>query len=495
MKKKILWGVLTACLVLALVSCDSQAYDNLASFMGSMSNNVYGIKPDMEDVAAVSTTIDNSVATDEDGKITINLEEASDIIQQLSEIATSTQKMNQAKENLTTEIKVEGKTSAEIQTALKDTLKVVQTALPSADTVSDDRVKTAINEVNDALTTIIDSIPETPTQADLATVVIINSLATQIDELSKKEDLDTSDAEEMIPLVNTALAALDALKVTTEVSNLDILGELDLTSLYVSSKKDKDETSSKAITSEETMKYVRDLQENLLTLVSLMSEKNDAGEYVFSKTKYDRFILQMTAIRTSYDIASLGLMPSFSIVSAKLDEAMYEKLQGAEEGSVNAFETIDDFFTQIFDLNYNNNFTLNDLTLYAISVAATEMDKLYTTIFQENVDLKSASDVYAKFLEDNKENLLKSPLEDIDFTAFDLDVSEKLTTDQTYEICHKAITAARTIIVISLESGVNEDLIYKYVPGGSDIKEAGGIGQLLSNYIQLIIHNLDPKEE
>ena len=513
MKKKVLLGVLAVCLIVALVSCDDAGFEKLGQLMGGMGNNVYGIKPNMEEVAAVSNTIDNSVTaekkTDDKGNektvINFDLETASTIITQLSEIGTSTQKLNQAKEDMKVALKVVTADGTEvestaIQTALKDKLKEVQKTLPDTDVIKEEKVKDVVNQVSSALTTIINNIPDEPTQADLATVVIINSLATEVQELTKSE-VNTSDPEVMLPIVDKALAALDALKVTTEVSDLDILGEFNLTSLLSSSSSsssgDSGDETSKDVTSDDVMKYVKELQENLLKLVSLVSEQDKDGVYVFNQTKYNRFILQMTALRTSYEVATLGLMPSInvSLLQGDADKDtlydLYETLSDSSEkvGKINIFEGLNDTFTTaVTDLNDKGNFNLNDFTLYLLSVVATELSKddICAVMFESTLP-----EMLEQFLEDNAENLKQTVITQLDFSAFDtkddimLDPSKDADTINI--LCEDAISLSRTVFVVSLESGWY-DTVFQVAKKYSGYKDENvDIDQFLSNCIHELV--------
>ena len=510
MKKKVLLGVLAVCLIVALVSCDDAGFEKLGQLMGGMGNNVYGIKPNMEEVAAVSNTIDNSVTAEKDDKgntkIEFDLNTASTIITQLSEIGTSTQKLNQAKEDMKVALKVVTADGTEvestaIQTALQEKLKEVQKALPDTTTNDiEEKVKDVVNQVSSALTTIIDNIPDEPTQADLATVVIINSLATEVQELTK-EEVDTSDPEVMLPIVDKALAALDALKVTTEVSDLDILGEFNLTSLLSSSSSsssgDSGDETSKDVTSDDVMKYVKELQENLLKLVSLVSEQNKEGVYVFNQTKYNRFILQMTALRTSYEVATLGLMPSInvSLLQGDADKDtlydLYEKLSDSskEVGDVNIFDGLNTAFTTaVTDLNDKGNFNLNDFTLYLLSVVATELSKddICTVMFESTLPK-----MLEQFLIDNADNLKQTVITQLDFSAFDTKDDIMLDTSKDADtiniLCEDAISLSRTVFVVSLESGWY-DTVFQVAKKYSGYKDENvDIDQFLSNCIHELV--------
>ncbi len=475
MKKKVLLGVLAVFLIVALVSCDEASWDKIGELMGDMGNNVYGIKPNMEDVAAVTSTIDNSVKTEKDevtdeDKIVIDLDSASEIIQKLSEIGTSTQKLSQAKEDLKTELKVEGKESTEIQTALQDSLdKVISNTLPNADAIANEQVKKVVEDVKTALTTIKDKIPKAPTQADLATVVIINSLATQVAELKEEEE---HNADALIPLVDKALAALDALKVTTEVSDIDVLGEFNITSLLSSTKKEE----TKEMSNEDYMKYVSQLEQSIVKLVSQFAEKDSNGVYKFNAVKYQRFILQMSAIRASYEIASYALMPS--IGSDFLSGDNLNGLMGNEK--VNIFKSELD---NINKLKNKKDFDPNDLVLYLLSVVATEMDKRATNFLATD----SAEALFEKFLSDNKDNLKKTPIEDLDCSAFVEAYNNKETLDIALDDTASDICAlARTAFVVSLESGIDNFIL---MFAGEDVT----IDAFLSEQLQNLVHTINGK--
>jgi hypothetical protein len=448
--------------------------------MSGRGNNVYGITPSMEEVAAVTNTIDSSVETEEDAEgnksIKINLDTASTIISTLSEIATSPQKLSQAKEDLKTVITVEGKTSADVKTALTTELEKVSgdlnkvTVSTSLDEDTKKKVEAVISDVKEALTTITEKIPDEPTQADLATVVIINSLAEQVKEFDNSGDSSTEKTdEEMIKLVDTALAALDALKVTTEVSDIDVLGDFDFTSLLSSSEKE----DSKAITQEDALKYVNQLQKSLLKFVSLFSVKGDDGYYKFDEVKYQRFILQMTVIRTSYEVASLGLMPTANL--NLITEDIATKLYKGETLDGNIFAGVD------FVIKEKRNLTTSDLTMYLLSVAVTEADTFYTEVARKTDDATvKLAEILDAFLEANKENLLKNPIVELnvdafnDFEEFAMDVSKvkSLSTD--------AVGIARTVYVIAYESGWSET-VFKFAAGHK--LETDEIGKFLSDQL------------
>ncbi len=475
MKKKVLLGVLAIFLIVALVSCDEASWDKIGELMGDMGNNVYGIKPNMEDVAAVTSTIDNSVKTEKDEesdeyKIVIDLDSASEIIQKLSEIGTSTQKLSQAKEDLKTELKVAGKEPTEIQTALQDSLdKVISNTLPNAEDIENEQVKKVVEDVKTALTTIKDKIPEAPTQADLATVVIINSLATQVAELKKEEE---HNADALIPLVDKALAALDALKVTTEVSDIDVLGEFNITSLLSSTKKEE----TKEMSNEDYMKYVSQLEQSIVKLVSQFAEKDSNGVYKFNKVKYQRFLLQMSAIRASYEIASYALMPS--IGSDFLSGDNLTGLMGDKK--VNIFESERD---NINKLKNKKDFDTNDLVLYLLSVVATEMDKRATNFLATD----SAEALFKEFLSDNENNLKKIPIEDLDCSAFVDAYNNKETLDIALDDTASDICAlARTAFVVSLESGIDNFIL---MFAGEDVT----IDAFLSEQLQNLVHTINGK--
>lgn len=454
MKKKALLGVLAIFMIVALVSCDEASFDKLGQLMGGMGNNVYGIEPNMEDVTAVTSTIDNSVKTETDEagaeKIVIDLDTASEIIQKLSEIGTSTQKLNQTKEELTKPITVEGKTSEEIQTALQGKLDDVINAFPTEEVVKtlDEKYQNAINDVKNAVETIKDKIPAEPTQADLATVVIINSLAASVNNI---EELDTSDTEALInKVVDPALAALDALKVTTEVSDIDVLSDFNI--IYFLSLKPASSSgtgtetvASRGVSQEEYMPYVQQVEKTLRKVISLMSDEKD-GVYVFNKVKYLRFILQMSAIRASYELVSYGLVPGIGVdfLTEEMINMLYaEKAEG---------EKINIFGEVFSSVRSRGDFSTNDLALYLLSFVFTEMDKVGTGILDVGEDGKMGT-IFGKFISDNAENLKKSPIESLEFRAFvDAYNGKDEVEIEPFNILSDICVFARTTFVIASQA-------------------------------------------
>ncbi len=455
MKKKVLLGVLAIFMIVALVSCDEASFDKLGQLMGGMGNNVYGIEPNMEDVTAVTSTIDNSVKTETDEttgeeKIVIDLDSASEIIQKLSEIGTSTQKLNQTKEELTKPITVEGKTAEEIQIALQDKLDDVIKAFPTDEVVKklDEKYQNAINDVKNAVETIKDKIPAEPTQADLATVVIINSLAASVNNI---EELDTSDTEALInKVVDPALAALDALKVTTEVSNIDVLSDFNITYFLSLKPASSSETGTETVGSrdmsqEEYMPYVQQVEKTLRKVISLMSDEKD-GVYVFNEVKYQRFILQMSAIRASYELVSYGLVPDIGIgfLTEEMMNMLYKEKAAGEK--INIFG---DVFSSV---RSRGDFSTNDLALYLLSFVFTEMDKVGTGILKVGEDGNMGT-IFKQFISDNAENLKKSPIESLEFKVFVEAYDDKDEVEiEPFNILSDICVFARTTFVIASQA-------------------------------------------
>lgn len=469
MRKKVIFGVLTIFFLVALVSCNDASWDKLGGFMGGMGENVYGIKPNMKDVEAVSSTIASSLSTkkDDEGKdeVVINLNSASSIIQQLGEIGNYTQKLSQAKTDLAKPIAKNETEASEIKEALQRSIEDVVDSLsalePEGSSIKNEQVKNAVADVKSALKTISSKMPENPTQGDLATVVIMNSLSEQVKELNEKYG-KTEETANMIPLIDTAIQALGALKVTTEVYDIDVFGEFNFSSLLTSSEKKEsaeEENSklqtkdvAKADTSEEEyMKYVKQLQNSLIKLISQFAEKDDNGYYVFNQDKYQRFILQMTAVRTSYELASYGRLPSMG------DTFIESAMKILESGSAeNLFSNI------LKDKLSPNEFYPNDLAAYLISFVVTEMDKMGTGIFE----VKKIETLFDNFLSVNEENLQKEPFEKLDFSAFSDAYNAKDSIEIEGDVFDDVFILIRTVFVIVYESGSN-NVVSLFLPAGS----------------------------
>jgi len=459
MNKKVLIGALAVMLALAMVSCSLDEYAKLGDLMGKMGSNVYGITPNMQDVAAATESLSNAVTVtkDETGaiKVEVKLVDSTELISSVATIKDSTQKTQELKKQLAEPISTDAEVAKAVQEALqKEVKKVTDDVLDTidAETVKNDTVKQAVESVKKALDQITDGISENPTKADLATVSIVNDLATTVAVIAKNEDNKYMDADgnaktdEILKAADKALSALDTLKVTSEAAELDILKDFDLSSLLSggsSSAASGVKSASKASSlDEETLdKLLDNATESFIKMVS----KNGK----FDETRYKKCIFQLRAIRTAYEMTSLLATTG---VNAKDDFAFVDALL---EGK------------NIVNLK---RFSINDAVLYFSALVFTEYDNLYKVKDANGNEtsnaFKEAVKDYANRVNDEDSKSLFKSLEDAV-----VDSSKK------DELKNKAITAVNTTFVIVIDSGFDVKNLYKLEEGdtyGEFIKSAYG---------------------
>lgn len=443
MKNKVLIGVLTVLLVIGMVSCSMDEYAKLGEAMGKMGNNVYGIEPNMQKVNETTKQFDDKVTRNEAGDVEVELVKPADLISSVAEIKNSTKKTEELKKQLDEPLAKDGVSGEEIQQSLKKKVdEIISEATKNVDEEAlknaDEKLQSAYQSVKQALDDIKESITDNPTKADLATVSIINDLATTVSDIASNPDdymkdgeLDT---EKIIEDANKALQALDALKVTSTAADLDILKDFSFASLvssYGSGSKALSDDSSSPKDEDAMRKFMFSAIDSFTKMVSVDGK--------FDEVKYNRFIFQMRAIRTAYETTAWLVTPS--LAEGKDQFAVVDAIIGGKN---------------IIGLG---SFTPNDLVLYAASVVFTECNKLPVKDASK-LSFKDAVKAYmekdAGVLED--EDLAKR-FENFEKFFNDVDLSKK---DYDVEhLKHSAVTAVNTAAVILVDSGFDLKIIEK----------------------------------
>lgn len=444
MKNRVLIGVLTVILVIGMVSCSMDEYAKLGEAMGKMGNNVYGIEPNMQKVNETTKKFDDKVTKNEaTGKVEVELVPPADLISSVAEIKNATKKTEELKKQLDEPLAKDGVSGGEIQKALKEKVdEIISKATKNVDEKAlenaDEKIQSAYQSVKQALDDIKESITDNPTKADLATVSIINDLATTVsniasnpDDYMKDGELDT---EKIIKDANKALQALDALKVTSTAADLDILKDFNLASLFSSSG-----SGSKALSDDSSSPKDEDAMRKFMFSAIDSFTKMVSVDGKFDEVKYNRFIFQMRAIRTAYETTAWLVTPSLA-----KGEDQFAVVDAIIDGK------------NIIGLD---SFSANDLVLYAASVVFTECNKLPVKDVSE-LSFKNAVKAYmekdAGVLED--EDLAKR-FEDFEKFFNDVDLSKK---DYDVEhLKHSAVTAVNTAAVILVDSGFDLKIIEK----------------------------------
>lgn len=443
MKNRVLIGVLTVILVIGMVSCSMDEYAKLGEAMGKMGNNVYGIEPNMQKVNETTKKFDDKVTKNEAGDVEVKLVDPADLISSVAEIKNSTKKTEELKKQLDEPLAKDGVSGEEIQQSLKKKVdEIISEATKNVDEEAlknaDEKLQSAYQSVKQALDDIKESITGNPTKADLATVSIINDLATTVSDIASNPDdymkdgeLDT---EKIIEDANKALQALDALKVTSTAADLDILKDFNLASLFSSSG-----SGSKALSDDSSSPKDEDAMRKFMFSAIDSFTKMVSFDGKFDEVKYNRFIFQMRAIRTAYETTAWLVTPSLD--------------KGKDQ-----FAVVDAIINgkNIIGLD---SFSANDLVLYAASVVFTECNKLPVKDGSE-LSFKNAVKAYmekdAGVLEDGD---LAKRFENFEKFFNDVDLS-KMKDYEDY-LGHSAVTAVNTAAVILVDSGFDLKIIEK----------------------------------
>ena len=444
MKNRVLIGVLTVILVIGMVSCSMDEYAKLGEAMGKMGNNVYGIEPNMQEVNETTKKFDDKVTKNETtGEVEVELVKLDALISSVAEIKNSTKKTEELKKQLDEPLAKDGVSGEEIQQSLQYKVdEIISEATKNVDEEAlkeaDEKIQSAYQSVTKALDDIKESISDNPTKADLATVSIINDLATTVSNIASNPDDymkgDELDTDKIITEANKALQALDALKVTSTAADLDILKDFNLASLFSSSG-----SGSKALSDDSSSPKDEDAMRKFMFSAIDSFTKMVSVDGKFDEVKYNRFIFQMRAIRTAYETTAWLVTPSLA-----KGEDQFTVVDAIIDGK------------NIIGLD---SFSANDLVLYAASVVFTECNKLPVKA-GSGLSFKNAVKAYIEkdtgVLEDGD---LAKRFED--FEKFFNDVDLGKMEDYEGYLEHSAVTAVNTAAVILVDSGFDLKIIEK----------------------------------
>lgn len=365
--KRLLPIILIIAMAIGLVSC---SLEDIGGFMGFMSKNVYGIKANMQDVQDATKKIDDAVEEDEEGNITIDLDKAAKVIDNIGDISASPQKKEEFQKQLSEPV-AEGK-GAEVQAALQGSIDVVIDELPA--TVEDEKAKEVVDAIKDILDKAKDSISDNPTKGDLATVAVIKDMANLAIEIAADPEM-VNDPDKAMKVADRGLSALNTLKVVSQVAGVNLLEGIDVSAMMSDLGKSRDGED------DDLQKYFAMASKNVAKLVSLITKdgKLDISEDLLSG-KYNWVLSQARAVMASYE-----LMAKPYISKDKMD-----------------LKNLDTIFT---DSRIKRNLTPDDLILYFECVMMTTADGV--RVYDEDLkDYVYWIDEFKSFVNNNYEALM-----------------------------------------------------------------------------------------
>ena len=321
--KKILFGLLVVALLLCITACSEDQYAKIGDLMGKMSGNVYGIKPNMKEVDAATGKVEDAVQKKGDKIIVvIEPEDAKSIVESVVAVKDSISKTEALMESLDQPL-LETSATAEQKEAVQKGIQAQATAskLDPAK-YTDDTQKALAGLVNSALDAASTSVSSNPTKAELATVAVLKTLATAVDSGKGYAE--------------AGLAAVSALKLTTEAGRVDVFANADISDL-ISQFMGKDISRDG---SEDLKKWLPVFSSSAADVVRCITANK-----LFTEERYNKFILECKAIKASYEM-----------IAKEYDIKIDSKLAGQTAG--------------------NDGLTVEDLGQYLVASAFALMDDL-----------------------------------------------------------------------------------------------------------------------
>lgn len=267
MKKRSVVLILVV-IVIALSSCSQE---KLGNFMGWMGNNVYGIKPDLRKPNAAISIIDKISGTD-----SIDLSLSDDLIKSVQKFKTSPSSVEAFREKMDDAVDVNSDAFLAVKNDMVD----------KADEIKDmgGEAGSIMIVLSDVIDSISDAVMENPTRRDVVTVVMVNKLVEDVYDSVKDGTFDVN------VISDEALGVLDVLKMSTDFSSLNLIGDIDLHSLI-------DSLLSKSIDRANSKVAISLVGTTLGKVTGLITADGS-----FDEARYDRFLLESRAVMIAYEM-------------------------------------------------------------------------------------------------------------------------------------------------------------------------------------------------
>ena len=327
MRKFRVAALILVAVVMILTSCSQDAAAGLGKAMKWMGGNVYGIKPDLRRPNAAIATVD-SIATDKDSLLNTAL--ASELIESISGFLGSVQSVDSFISNLDAAVSTPVSVFRDAVVDLKITAASI-----NSNNAHVERLRTAFMEVITSLEGFCAEEGGTKvlTRRDVVTFSLMNSLVQKLSESVEDRTYEEKEKE----IAESANSVLSVLKLSTNYSKLNIVGDIDIVGLISSNSEGE---SVDRATDNNT--FILVFGKTLGKLATFVSE-----DYRFSLVKYNRLHVESKSLRFCYELSMIPYIKS--------------------SGEATIFEGIAEA-----DIDYG--LTLDDLVMYLISSFSRLMD-------------------------------------------------------------------------------------------------------------------------
>ena len=335
--KKALPIILLIVMAVCLTSCDPET---LGSFMGKMGQNFYGLKANMKDVNKATEKIDNSVTDNGDGTVSIDLDVAAKVIDDIGKIKASEGKTEEFQKQLAEPVSEDN--GAAVQVALQSEIQnVIDDVLPNPATIEDPKAKDIVEKVSAALEEAKAGISENPTRAELVTVAVISNMANLAQEIAANPAM-LDNVEDQVRVVDAGLSSLDTLKMVSEYAGLSLVDGIDFSALLEDLGKGAEISRADE---DDAIKYVAMAADNVRTLIAMLTKDG-----VVNDIKYSSVLSQAKATRHSFELMAVPYIKGDRTNLADLDQILSNK-------------------------NIKKGLSTDDFVLYFESLILTELDK------------------------------------------------------------------------------------------------------------------------
>ena len=318
--RKIAFLFIIVVLLLGITACSQEFYSGLGSGMGAMSHNIYGIKPDVRKAEASAAYVSGAIVRDKDGNITIDLDHAALIIDTIADIKKSPQRAAALRDLLDQDVPTEDADAVRkvILSQSSDLLNALDHyAVEEAMTDVRWSIMRAIQNVHDSLE-ITGGSARTPQMEDIALTAILNKMAASI----MKENVDAEEVSDI------GRKSVDTIKVIADIATLDILADVDVTSLVENSR-----DISRAEDGVVNPVVASILGKTVSKMVDLISTDKQ-----FDELKYNTFIMESKALKAAYEMTYVKYMPVEKTIGGVV-MMLFE-----DPGKIDRGLTIEDFF-------------------------------------------------------------------------------------------------------------------------------------------------------
>lgn len=285
--KKILLALIAIAMIFAITACSQDQYKSLGEAMGKMGGNIYGITANLKDVENATNKVDGAVAVNGD-EVTVKIDAAAatSIVNSVVAVKNSDTKKAALKTSLSEPLIKDASDSQKAELKAQITAQATASIIDTSELSGDQEALADL--VNAVLADVGGSLSENPTKAELATFAVLTTLADAV----KLGDEAAYQA--------AGKAAVDALKITSEIGQVDIFANVNISSLFGMFNEKAIARDGEKV--EEEVDLFAPLFESSVSEVMACITENGK----FTPQRYNKFVMECKALRASYEMIAKG---------------------------------------------------------------------------------------------------------------------------------------------------------------------------------------------